>query len=69
LIIAATKESQAPHQVRRGGAGQKVDRAFMKSMRDVAGRIAELIDLFDRADIVLVDALKKTATREELGLE
>jgi hypothetical protein len=46
-----------------------VDRAFMKSMRDVAGRIAELIDLFDRADIVLSDALKKTATREELGFD
>lgn len=50
-------------------AGQTVDRAFMKSMRDVAGRIAELIDLFNRADIVLIDALKKTATRAELGLE
>lgn len=50
-------------------AGQAVDRAFMKSLRDVAGRIAELIDLFDRADIVLIDALKKTATRAELGLE
>ena len=50
-------------------AGQVVDRAFMKSMRDVAGRIAELIDLFDRADSVLIDALKKTATREELGID
>ena len=50
-------------------AGQTVDRAFMKSMRDVAGRIAELIDLFDRADSVLIDALKKTATREELGID
>lgn len=50
-------------------AGQTVDRAFMKSLRDVAGRIAELIDLFDRADIVLADALIKTATRAELGLE
>jgi hypothetical protein len=50
-------------------AGQEVDRPFIKSMRDVAGRIAELIDLFDRADIVLIDALKKTATRAELGLE
>jgi predicted helicase len=50
-------------------AGQEVDRTFIKSLRDVAGRIAELIDLFDRADIVLTDALKKTATREELGLD
>ena len=50
-------------------AGQTVDRAFMKSMRDVAGRIAELIDLFDRADIVLADALVETVTRQKLGLE
>lgn len=50
-------------------AGQTVDRAFMKSMRDVAGRIAELIDLFDRADIVLGDALVETITRKKLGLE
>lgn len=50
-------------------AGQTVDRAFMKSMRDVAGRIAELIDLFDRADIVLGDALVETVTRKKLGLE
>ncbi len=49
-------------------AGQEVDRAFIKSVRDIAGRIAELIDLFDRADIVLIDALKKTETREKLGL-
>ncbi len=50
-------------------AGQVVDRAFMKSMRDVAGRIAELIDLFDRADIVLAEALVETVTRKKLGLE
>ena len=50
-------------------AGQTVDRAFMKSMRDVAGRIAELIDLFNRADIVLGNALVETVTRKKLGLE
>jgi Type ISP C-terminal specificity domain/N-6 DNA Methylase len=50
-------------------AGQVVDRAFMKSMRDVVGRIAELIDLFDRADIVLAEALVETVTRKKLGLE
>ena len=50
-------------------AGQEVDRAFMKSLRDVAGRIAELIDLFDRADKVLHDALKDTLTRTKLGLD
>lgn len=41
----------------------------MKSMRDVAGRIAELIDLFNRADIVLGNALVETVTRKKLGLE
>ena len=50
-------------------AGQKVDRAFMESMRDVAGRIAELIDLFARADIVLADALVETVTRKKLRLD
>lgn len=50
-------------------AGQPVDRAFIKQVRDIAGRIAELIDLFDRADIVLEEALKETKTRTELGLE
>jgi Type ISP C-terminal specificity domain len=50
-------------------AGQEVDRAFIKQVRDVAGRIAELIDLFDRADNVLVDALVETVTRKKLGLE
>jgi hypothetical protein len=50
-------------------AGQPVDRAFIKSVRDLAGRIAELIDLFDRADIVLADALVETVTRKKLGLE
>ena len=41
----------------------------MKSMRDVAGRIAELIDLFNCADIVLGNALVETVTRKKLGLE
>jgi hypothetical protein len=50
-------------------AGQPVDRAFIKQVRDIAGRIAELIDLFDRADIVLDEALKKTESRQKLGLK
>jgi hypothetical protein len=50
-------------------AGQPVDRAFIKQVRDITGRIAELIDLFDRADIVLEEALMETKTRAELGLE
>jgi predicted helicase len=50
-------------------AGQPVDRAFIKQLRDIAGRIVELIDLFDRADIVLEDALVETIPRAKLGLE
>lgn len=50
-------------------AGQPVDRAFIKQVRDIAGRIAELIDLFDRADKVLEEALQDTLTRTELGLD
>jgi hypothetical protein len=50
-------------------AGQPVDRTFIKQVRDIAGRIAELIDLFDRADIILEEALIETITRKKLGLE
>lgn len=49
--------------------GQPVDKALITAMRDVAGRIAELIHWFDRADLVLKAALADTVTREELGLE
>ena len=48
--------------------GQPVDAALIQSLRDLAGRIAELIDLFDRADTVLVRALTDTLSRESLGL-
>lgn len=37
-------------------------------IRDVVGRIAELIDLFARADHVLARALPATLSREALGL-
>lgn len=37
-------------------------------LRAIAGRIAELIDLFERADKVLVQALGESLTRDELGL-
>lgn len=48
--------------------GQPVDKALIAAMRDVAGRIAELIHWFDAADLVLARALDDTLTREELGL-
>lgn len=48
--------------------GQSVDAALIRSLRDVAGRIAESIDLFARADTVLVRALHNTLSRDALGL-
>lgn len=48
--------------------GLPVDHALITSMRDVVGRIAELIDLFARADQVLERALPATLSREALGL-
>jgi hypothetical protein len=48
--------------------GLAVDHALIVGMRDVAGRIAELIDLFGRADKVLEEALVATLSRDALGL-
>ena len=48
--------------------GLAVDHALISGMRDVVGRIAELIDLFARADQILERALLATLTREALGL-
>ena len=48
--------------------GQPVDHALIVAMRDVAGRIAELIDLFGRADRVLEQALAATLIRDILGV-
>ena len=38
-------------------AGMKVDAALTRDIRDLVGRIGELIDLFARADSLLVEAL------------
>jgi hypothetical protein len=38
------------------------------SLRDLVGRIAELVDLFDRADQFLERALGATLSRDALGL-
>ncbi len=48
--------------------GLPVDHALITTFRDVVGRIAELIDLFGRADQVLVLALATTLSRDALGL-
>ncbi len=48
--------------------GLPVDHALITGMRDVVGRIAELIDLFARADHFLERALPATLSREALGI-
>jgi hypothetical protein len=48
--------------------GLPVDHALITALRDVVGRIAELIDLFARADHLLERALGATLSREALGL-
>jgi predicted helicase len=47
--------------------GLRADLNFVRELRDICGRIAELVDLFDRADIVLAATLHETMTREALG--
>lgn len=48
--------------------GESVDLTLVAAVRDVAARVAELIDLFDQADAVLIDALADTLGRDALGL-
>lgn len=48
--------------------GLPADFGLVQELRDICGRIAELIDLFAQADIVLENALHETLTREALGL-
>jgi uncharacterized protein YjeT (DUF2065 family) len=48
--------------------GLPADLALVRELRDICGRIAELIDLFAEADIVLEATLHETLTREALGL-
>jgi predicted helicase len=48
--------------------GLAVDHALISAMRDVVGRIAELIDLFARADRLLDQILPATLTKNALGL-
>jgi len=50
-------------EARIGLAG---DLSFVRDLRDICGRIAELIDLFAEADTVLEDTLRETLTREAL---
>jgi hypothetical protein len=48
--------------------GLPADFALVSELRDICGRVAELIDLFARADTVLEATLSETLTREALGL-
>lgn len=47
--------------------GLPADLALVRGLRDICGRIAELIDLFAEADRVLEATLNETLTREALG--
>lgn len=47
--------------------GLPADLALVRELRDICSRIAELIELFDEADIVLAETLNETLTREALG--
>jgi len=48
--------------------GLPADLGLVRELRDICGRIAELVDLFGEADIVLEATLQETLTREALGL-
>jgi hypothetical protein len=48
--------------------GLPADLALVRDLRDLCARVAELIDLFDEADIVLQATLNETLTREALDL-
>jgi hypothetical protein len=50
-----------------GRKGMPVDLALMRELRDIAGRIHELLHWFAEADLVLEATLADTLTREELG--
>jgi len=48
-------------------AGLPADLALVRELRDICGRIAELIDLFAQADTLLEGTLHDSLTREALG--
>lgn len=49
-----------------GREGQAVDLALFDAFRDICGRIADLVDLFEEADNLLVEALNAPLTREAI---
>ena len=52
----------------QGRIGLPADFALVQDFRDICGRVAELIDLYDQADEALDAALHETLSREALGL-
>jgi hypothetical protein len=54
-----------PHWL-EGRIGLPADLPFVRELRDIAARIAELIQRFDEADLVLVETLADTLTRADL---
>ena len=52
-----------------GRVALPADFALVREMRDICGRISELIDLFGEADRVLAATLEATLSRAALGLE
>ena len=52
-----------------GREGLAIGSTFIPELRDVAGRIAELIDLFGAADSILQRTLDDSLTRAALGFE
>jgi Type ISP C-terminal specificity domain/N-6 DNA Methylase len=51
-----------------GRVGLPADFALVREMRDICGRIGELIDLFGEADRVLAATLEETLSRAALGI-
>ncbi len=52
----------------RGRAGLPVDFNLVNELRDICGRIAELVDLFQQADTVLNETLQEALSRDALSL-
>lgn len=50
-------------------AGLAIGPTFIPELRDVAGRIAELIDLFEAADSILERTLDDSLSRAALGFD
>lgn len=48
--------------------GLPLDKAMLDEIRDIHGRINELIHRFDEADLVLAEAVTHSLTRSQLGL-